>query len=997
MSLLERDFEADICQWLCASGGYEAGDPKNFDRQIALDTATLLRFVRQTQPKAWRLHEKKNPGNAETAFIQRFCKEVSNRSLLDVLRNGFKILGTHFRVIYWKPETGLNAETLALYNANILHCVRQLRYSPASENSIDIALLVNGIPIVAIELKNPLTGQNVDDAVQQYKKDRSQDDLFFSFKRRVLVCFAVDPSNVRMTTRLAGANTVFLPFDQGSNGPGRVGGAGNPSNEDDYPVAHLWKNILERDALIELLQRYLHLRTDEKIDPATGEISRKETMIFPRYHQWDVVRQLLTDAREKGAGHNYLIQHSAGSGKSNSIAWLAHRLSGLHDSENRKIFKSVIVVTDRRVLDTQLQDTIGQFEQTSGLVVKVKNSAQLRDAINDGKAIIVTTLQKFPVIFKEVEDEHSNFAIIVDEAHSSQTGQAALKLKGALADLDAALEEYAKMEGEAEAAEERKKDSIWQELAAHGHHHNLSFFAFTATPKAKTLELFGQELPDGRFGAWHIYSMRQAIEEHFILDVLKNYTTYTHYYKLLRKIKDDPRYATAAGMRAATRFETLHPHNIAQKTAVMLEHFHNVTMTKMGGRAKAMLMTASRLHAVRYMREFDRQIKENGWHDVAALVAFSGEVDDNGIKVTEPGLNEQIHGRKISEGQLPDAFAKDFNILIVAEKYQTGFDEPQLHTMFVDKPLSDVKAVQTLSRLNRIAPDKEDTFVLDFVNTAETIQKSFQPYYEATVLEEETEPNMLYDIKARLDAYKAYSQQDIIDIGKILSKTGKGQNLISTVINRLAPIIARIREFDEQKRLDFKTGLFRFVRLYGFITQIHRMFDKELHEYAFFLRQLGMLLPQEGDGPLDLEGQIDLEYYRLQKTGEGAIELESSEKGLVGIKGDAGAGTKKISPLSVIVEKINKRFGTQFKPEDQVHTLSQITDKVLASDARLVDLAREQDVATWNMVYDSAFPIAVTEAALDNAAFFEMLNTPEALEFLKMELKDQVLNRINTL
>lgn len=539
-NLLEKDLEAYIEDWLCNNGGYIKGDPKAFDRSLALDTGGLLDFIKSSQPKEWQKHTKNYASaNPEQAFIARFRKEVANRSMLDVLRNGIKDRGVKFDLAYWKPETDLNPDAVAKYEKNILQCVRQLRYSTASEESVDIALLLNGIPIVAIELKNELTGQTIEDAITQWRKDRSPDEPIFTFKRGCLVCLAVDPFNVKMTTRLEGLKTNFLPLDQGSAGAGNVGGAGNPKpTEEKFPVAHLWENLLARDSLLELLQKYLHLQKTEKINPESGEISVREQLIFPRYHQWDVVHKLLAEVKANGAGQNYLIQHSAGSGKSNSIAWLAHRLSGLHDEQNHKIFKSVIIVTDRRVLDSQLQETIGQFEQTKGLVEKIdKDSSQLKDAINDGAAIIVTTLQKFPVIFREVEHKQDNFAIIVDEAHSSQTGQAAMKLKAALADTDGLLEEYAREEGRLEELDEIKRDDFWQELASQGQHRNLSFFAFTATPKAKTLELFGRKNSDGNFGPFHVYSMRQAIEEGFILDVLKNYVTYGHYYKLLRKLR----------------------------------------------------------------------------------------------------------------------------------------------------------------------------------------------------------------------------------------------------------------------------------------------------------------------------------------------------------------------------------------------------------------------------------------------------------------------------
>lgn len=999
-TLKERNFEDDICHWLCTHGGYTAGNASGFDRSLALDTQTLLDFVRSTQPKEWKRHEHQNPGKAKQVFVERFCKEVRNRSLLDVLRQGFTILGTKFRVVFWKPENSLNPDSLERYQRNILHCTRQLRYSPSSENSVDVALLLNGIPVICLELKNPLTGQNVDDAVRQFRRDRSPDDLFFSFKRRVLTCFAVDPYHVRMTTRLAGEKTFFLPFDQGSNGAGEVGGAGNPQPQgDEYATAYLWKEVLNRDALLELLQKFLHLQTEEKKDPKTGHVHKKETLIFPRYHQWDVLHRLLDDVRDHGPGRNYLIQHSAGSGKSNSIAWLAHRLSGLHDAADSKVFQSVIVVTDRRVLDRQLQGTIRQFEQVQGLVHTIdRNSAQLRDAINEGAAIIVTTLQKFPVIFREVEHGGRNFAVIVDEAHSSQTGRAALKLKTALADTDAALDEYARMEGEDEAGEELKRDELWQELAAQGRHHNLSFFAFTATPKDKTLNLFGVKGGDGRFRAFHIYSMRQAIEEGFILDVLRHYTTYRAYFRLIRKSADDPRYATAAAARAAMRFESLHPHNIAQKTAVMLDHFRTVTARKMGGRARAMLVTASRLHAVRYMLEFDRQIRESGMSDVRALVAFSGEVRDTGSSYTEESMNEAAHGRKIPEREVPDAFASEFNILIVAEKYQTGFDEPQLHTMFVDKQLSGVKAVQTLSRLNRTAPGKEDTFVLDFVNSADEIQKSFAPFYEATVLEEESNPNLVYDIRHRLDACQVYTPGDVAAFGAALNRNKpqkKEGSALSAATATLKPVLDRVAALPEEERRAFRTGLARFVRLYNFVTQICRMFDEDMHVYSLFAKALATALPTEAEGLPNLDGQIDLDYYRLTKTGEGGIELVASDEGFPGIKGDAGAaGQKDFATLSDIVDKINQRFGTTFNNEDQVHTLRQITDRVAESDPRLIDLALDGNEATWNMVYDSAFEKGVTAAALGNEAFFRLFShTPGALDFLKGLLRAAVHQR----
>lgn len=623
----EKRFEQDIEDYLIHLGGYTKGEPSSFNRTSGLDEGTFIEFVKSSQPKQWERFVKIYDVMAEKQLIDRFSREVKQTSLLNVLRHGFIDRGIKFRAVFWKPETSLNETSRIQYEANILHCTRQLHYSLKNENSIDIVLFLNGIPVVSMELKCQFTGQSTTNAINQYKFDRAGKDAIFAFKERVLVHFAVDLTNVYMTTKLEGAHTYFLPFNQGSAGAGNVGGKGNPNNPDGYDTAYLWESVLCKDRLLEILQKYMHLQ--QEYDKKGNLV--KETMIFPRYHQLDVVTKLLADVKEHGSGKNYLIQHSAGSGKSNSIAWLAHRLSGLHNDMDEKIFQSVIIVTDRRVLDSQLQSTVYQFDHVEGVVQKIdKNSQQLKDAIENGAGIIITTLQKFPVIYKEVNAANKRFAIIVDEAHSSQTGDAAKKLKRALADTEEILKEYAEMEEEDEKNRKDDEDRLLDELASQGIHKNLSFFAFTATPKGKTLQMFGTKDVEGVYHPFHIYSMRQAIEEHFILDVLQNYMTYKMYYKIAKTIEDDPVFDTTAGAKAILNYETLHPHNISQKTAIMLEHFMNVTRHKMGGRAKAMVVTPSRLHAVRYVQEFRRQIQEKGYKDLEVLVAFSGEVNDDG-------------------------------------------------------------------------------------------------------------------------------------------------------------------------------------------------------------------------------------------------------------------------------------------------------------------------------------------------------------------------------
>ena len=974
----EKRFEQDIADYLTTSGGYQKGDPAAFNREKALDTGTFLSFIQTSQPKQWERFRKIYGPDSEKQLVDRFCREVKQVGLLKVLRKGFTDRGISFRAVFWKPETSINETSQIQYAANILYCTRQLRYSLNNENSIDIVLFLNGIPVVSMELKCQFTGQSAANAIQQYKFDRAGKDAIFEFKNRVLVHFAVDLTQVYMTTRLEGAKTYFLPFNQGSNGAGKVGGKGNPINPDGYDTAYLWENVLCKDRLLEILHKYLHLQVEK--DEKTGAV-KSERMIFPRYHQLDVVTKLLEDVKANGSGKNYLIQHSAGSGKSNSIAWLAHRLSGLHDDQDEKIFQSVIIVTDRRVLDSQLQNTVYQFDHVQGVVEKIdKNARQLKDAIEAGTGIIITTLQKFPVIYKEVRSGNKRFAVIVDEAHSSQTGDAARKLKRALADTDKILEEYAQEEYEEEAKRKDDEDKLLEELAAHGIHENLSFFAFTATPKEKTLQMFGQRDENGKYHPFHVYSMRQAIEEGFILDVLKNYMTYNMYYKIAKAIPDDPQLDTAAGVRAIRQFESLHPHNISQKTAIMLEQFRNVTRHKIGGKAKAMIVTPSRLHAVRYLLEFKRQIKEKGYTDLDVLVAFSGEVEDKGETYTEEKLNKTKSGETIKEKALPEAFHTDeYGMLIVAEKYQTGFDEPLLHTMFVDKKLSGVKAVQTLSRLNRTTRGKQDTFVLDFVNSAEDIRKAFEPYYEETVLEQETDPNVVYDLKNTLDTYQDYQQVEIDRFADLFysSKEQSGSDL-GRLQGALRPALDRFAALEPERQDLFKSTLSRFNRIYTFITQVCRLFDKGIHKFSVYAKFLAMQLPKGGENKVDVDDKVFLEYYRLEKDFEGGITLESTPEGFRPITGEAGRKEKKRDPLTVIIDKINEKCGTNFTEMDKV--LLQMENDYAAQD-RWHSYAKNNDRNTFMLLFEKDFPNMAAARYEQNEDFFvKLFSEPDMMQ-----------------
>lgn len=991
--LKERNFEEAIENYLITEGGYEKGIPEHLNRTSALDEETFINFIKTTQPTEWEKHTRNYPNNPEQALLRRFQEEVSATNLLQVLRHGFKDRGVKFYPCYFKPETTMNPEHNKRYSQNVLHCTRQMKFSLLDERSIDIVLLLNGIPVVSMELKNQFTGQDVSNAISQYKFDRATKDKMFEFKQRVLVHFAVDLYDVYMTTRLQGASTYFLPFNQGSNGAGNVGGKGNPQIEDDYLTSYLWKRVLKKDSLMEILQKYMHLKVEDIKDKDGKITGKKETMIFPRYHQLDVVTKLLEDVKENGSGKNYLIQHSAGSGKSNSIAWLAHRLQSLHDKNDEVIFNSVIVVTDRKILDSQLQDTIYQFDHIDGVVRPItKGSESLKTALNDGAKIIITTLQKFPYIYQDVQATGKRYAVIVDEAHSSQSGTAAKKLKVALGDTEEVLEQYAKEEAEEESKMEDYEDNLVKELSTHGMHKNISFFAFTATPKNKTLQLFGEKQENGTYRPFHIYSMRQAIEEGFILDVLQNYTTYRQYYKITKKIEGDPEYDKAKGARAVSRFESLHPHNIAQKTAIIIEHFREVTKNKIDGKAKAMVVTASRLHAVRYLFEFRRYIQEHNYTDLDVLVAFSGSLEDNGQEWTEEKINKTKDGEVIKENQLKKYFHDEFDMLIVAEKYQTGFDEPLLHTMFVDKKLNGVKAVQTLSRLNRTMRGKEDTFVLDFANTQEEIQRSFQPYYEATVLEDETDPNLIYTLKRQLDDFHVYQEREVEEFAKkFYQKTIPTLSILSPI---LKPAVERYEALEDKQKDEFKSLIHGFNRSYSFITQICRMFDKDMQKLYVFTKYLTKLLPKNNSEKINLEDALLLEYYKLQKTAEGNITLEKTEGVVPGIKGGAGSGSKEKEKgsLSEILDKFNKKFGTTFTEQDKV--LAQLKADMMKNE-QMANSAKLGDKTAFKTLYDKQFNDIAINRYEENDSFFKgLFENADKLKFIKELLLADVYNEL---
>ncbi len=924
MDKKESRFEADIESSLLKSG-YKKGNQKTYDREKAVDMLKMITFIQNTQPKQWKRYTKIYGDRAEDKLYRRFQDSVQTNGLLYVLRHGFKDRGVSLKVCAFKPNSTLSDKVMEDYDANILEETRQFRYSIENKNSIDIVLSLNGIPIVAMELKDQLTGQSVSNAMRQWEKDRNQRELCFHRDSRFLIYFAVDLYEVQMTTELKGDDTYFLPFNQGSNGAGKVGGAGNPENPNGYATSYLWEHVLQKDTLMTIIQKYMLHEYKETIDK-NGKKRIKERMIFPRYHQLDAVSKMLADAKENGAGKNYLIQHSAGSGKSNSIAWLAYGLSNLFNKYDESIFRSVIVVTDRRVLDSQLQDTIYQFDHVKGTVVKIdrnKTSKDLRDAINSGAKIIITTLQKFPVIFDQVEGtEGKNFAVIVDEAHSSQTGNSAKKLKAALADKEASLREFAEMEAKSEEQLKDEEDVIVEQMLAHGKHKNLSFFAFTATPKRQTLETFGTKDKDGHFKPFHVYSMRQAIEEGFILNVLDHYMTYQDCYKLVNETTENPEVPVSKAMRVIKRYETLHPYVLSQKVAIIVEVFRDITAHKINGHAKAMVVTASRLHAVRYYQEIKNYIEEKGYKDIDILVAFSGSVEADGKEYTESSMNIRKDGTHINENQLPDEFATDeYQMLVVAEKYQTGFDEPLLHTMFVDKKLKGVKAVQTLSRLNRTCPDKNDTLIIDFANKAEDIKDAFQPYYEETTLDQPVDVNLIYETQTKLRNFRLYDENDIEKFIEIYKKDQSDTDL-GAITSLLKPIIDEYPKLPDDDRFMFKKTVRNYCKWYSYITTVTRMFDYELEEEYVFCQYLDKLLPNIHDPNMaDIEDKLSLDYFKLKKTFEGDIELEKSSEDSElknSKKVDVKPREENDKELNEILSQINEQYNGILTEDDKV-------------------------------------------------------------------------------
>lgn len=935
---------------LVETEGYLRRDPKaDYHRALAVDRVLVLRFVEGTQPGEWAKLLAHYATSAEDTFFAQLGKALKDRGLLDVLRQGIKIVpGIHFRLCYFRPASALEPKRVAEYQANILSVMKEVEYSQKHDGRLDAVLFVNGLPVATIEAKNLLTGTTFRHAEKQYRQDRSPaGEPLLTFKRGALVHFALDEDNVSMTTRLQNGKTRFLPFNRGRNG-----GAGNPDVEGDFRVAYLYRPgpwgdaIFSRAVLLDIIGRFVHLET----------VGKSETLIFSRFQQLDAVRRMMAHAQKHRAGSNYLVQHSAGSGKSNTIGWLAHHAINLHDAADKPVFDTAIIVTDRIVLDRQLQETVSQFEQTQGVVHRIDGtSRQLKEAIAKGARIIVTTIQKFSTDhLKEISGQSGRtFAVIVDEAHSSQSGKSAQALTDALT-------------REATSSEDIE-DIVAAFQKARGPQANVSFFAFTATPRNVTLERFGIKGADGLPHPFHLYSMRQAIEEGFILDVLQNYMTYRAYYELEKAIEDDPELSGRRGQRRVARYANLHPTAIGQKVEIIVEHYRRHVMAMLNGQAKAMIVTGSRDHALRYYFGVREYIKAQGYTDLKALVAFSGELINEGETYTEAGINgfseTELPGR--FDGFRPDGtpYPDQFQILIVAEKYQTGFDQPKLCAMYVDRKLAGLQAVQTLSRLNRTTNDKDQTYILDFQNTVEEIQEAFRPYFEVTALEANSDPNLVYDLEGRLFKFGYLDKEEIERFAKTFYKGALTAGDRAQLEGLVKQAVGRFEaDDDEGRHEEFRQLLRSFMRFYSFVAQIMTLADTGLEKLYAYGAWLARLLPNR-EVPAEIEITDDM--LRLH-----AFKVEQKEQGKASLQPGDGAPLQPISEfgakpytedekkeLSEIVKAFNDRHGTDFSDADIVR-FEQVNREILSTDLR--DMLRNNPP---DVVY-SAFAQAFFQGAI---------------------------------
>lgn len=970
--LSEKDYQAFLLERLEQDNGYIIRKASSFDRMFAVDREMLFQFLNTTQTDTMAALRKVYKADLEDTIVGYINAEAtkSRGSLIDLLKHGIEISNHKLDLMYTKPATSYNQDLMRKYQQNIFSVMEEVWAS--DKERIDVVIFLNGLAIISFELKCNTAGQSYHDAIYQFRTERSPKTRLFLFKAGTLVNFAMDLEEVYMTTKLDGSATFFLPFNMG-NGEGVTAGAGNPIFEDKYSVSYMWEDILTKDTILDLISKFIFVEVKETVDEDTGKVKRSENLIFPRYHQLDVIRRVLADVRENLSFQNYLIQHSAGSGKTNSIAWLAHRLISLHDADNKIIFDNIVIVTDRVVVDRQLQRAIIGMEHKAGLIRVMDdkcNSNDLAIALNGNTKIIATTIQKFPFIVDAVKGlKTKRFAVIIDEAHSSTAGKDMAAVTKAL--------------GSGEQVEVDMEDMITDEIRRNGKQANISIFAFTATPKPTTILLFGKLNTKGQREAFHVYSMKQAIEEGFILDVLQNYTEYETFYRLNKEVEDDPRCKTNEAKRQIARFIELHDTNIAQRIEVIVEHFRTTVMPELGGQAKAMVITPSRQSAVKYWQAFEDYITKKGYSGIHALVAFSGKVKlpDDETEYTEASVNG------FSEDRLPKEFDSDtYQVLLVANKYQTGFDQPKLCAMYVLKRLKGVNAVQTLSRLNRIcAPYEKKTFVLDFVNTCEEIKSAFAPFYTTTLLANSVTPSAIYDLEARIDAYALFDPADIEAANEILYSekvTSKQKQRLTFFLQKSKKLLDHY-DYDDQR--EAVATMRSFVRYYEFLLQVSSFEDTELHKkYNFIAYLLSYININHPGGGFNLDGKIKASQF-VQRKGKEHISNTLVAKPVVKLPTAEhfGLTEDKEQRLSEIIDEINARTGKAYDNDVVVKAMLQIRDILMKSE-RLKTSAKNNTQQDFEFSYFDDIDDALIEGLAQNQDFFSLLLSND-------DLKRQVL------
>lgn len=949
----EKQFQNDIVNHLESTGYKRRNTHKHYNKATCLDPELTLKFVQGTQPKDWKKWQRIYGSKAEQKFFFRLVSEIDNKGTIHVLRNGFKDAGCYFDLFYPQPNNNKNPDLFKKYEGNIFSVIDELEYQDKElGNRIDLAIFINGIPISTIELKNTFT-QGVEKAMEQYQEDRDPREKVF---RRCLVHFAMSNEKIYMATKLEGKKTFFLPFNKNIE---------NPIVKNDYQTCYLYNDILQKNKLSKLISSFIYIEKDEK--------TSKETPIFPRYHQLDCVNKLLEDS---SPSKNYLIEHSAGSGKTKTIAWLAHGLINKFNSLNERVYDMVVVVSDRKVIDEQLQTQVKAIEKTKGVVEVVdEDSRQLGEALKTGSNIVVTTLHKFPYILEEVRDMPSRkYAVIIDEAHSSQTGTMARKMKQVLT--TNSLKEAELIDDVNDEVEEE----ILKEIESFRNLDNISFFAFTATPKAKTLEMFGTMNELGQFEPFHKYTMKQAIKEGFILDVLEHFLTFSTYFKLVKTVEDDPEFEEKKAKRLLRNFVEKHPHAIRLKTEIMVDHFMNSTKNKIKGQARAMVVTRSRLHAVFYKKAFDKYIKENNY-PIKTLVAFTGTVKHDEQEYTENSMN------KLKKESIENAYTKDpYRVLIVANKYQTGFNQPLLHTMYVDKSLNGISAVQTLSRVNRTFPHKNDTLILDFANKTETIQKAFKPYYETTFLTEATDPHKLYELWDKLVDYQVFDQEDV---DKFVNSYMKGENQ-PELHNILHPIVNDFKKLEKEDQVGFKKTLRRYQNIYSFLSQLIPFSDVNLEKLFIFNKFLNKKLPTINDPlPFNVLEDVDMDSYKIVDKGESSIQLESDGELKPASNGAAIYQPDEQAKLSTIIKDLNDAFSTDFTDDDRVF-LERVKSNLMSNED-LIKKMEHNSPENVKAVFDKYFNEEMTGLLNSNMEFYKRVVDNEKLrEKLKSALFDLI-------